>query len=352
MMIPGKSDAVAETPAPHERASATPEVRARRSAVGELANADSRQRETSSSQSPALPNAEGARATGGSLALHDQQRWFAGAVMTPESHPLPSGATAVERVLTAGPRLSALDRLEIYRRAYHARLIECLADDYPALQSALGAEAFDGLCRAYIERHPSTGPNLNAFGQSMPSFCRTAEAACRESAFAADLATLEWAIVEVIHARSAPAVTIEALHAIPVDRWADARLIPTPAFRLLRFAYPVNAYFQSFRQGTTPLVPALAGSSLLVYRSGPTVWRMPLTEPMVLLLEATAQGETLGTSLERAAASLTDVPEEVAGARVMGWFRDWVSSGLFCDVEAPPEPSSSPRRGPGQKPRR
>jgi hypothetical protein len=336
VLIPGKSDAVAETAATRERASATPEGHARAPRAGGPAHENARSGATPSSEAAAASNGGRALAAGAALSLQDQQRWFAAAVMTPEAHPLPDGATAAERVLTAGPRLSAGDRLEVYRRAYHARLIECLADDYPALESALGAEAFDALCRAYIERHPSTGPNLNAFGQHVPAFCRSGEGACPESAFSADLATLEWAIVEVIHARSAPAVTIEALHAIPIDRWANARLIPTPAFRLLRFAYPVNAYFQSFRQGTTPLVPAPSESSLLVYRSGPTVWRMPLTDPMLALLEATALGEPLGVSLERAAAALTDVPEEVAGARVMGWFRDWVSSGLFCDVEAPP----------------
>jgi hypothetical protein len=335
MMIPGRSDAVAETPTPHERASATPEVQSRSGRPGGRANGDARSNAAEFSRSPVPSSAGGSLATDLAGSLHDQQRWFARAVMTPESHPLPVGAAVADRMLTAGPRLTALERLEVYRRAYHARLIECLADDYPALQGALGPEAFDALGRAYIERHPSSGPNLNAFGRNMASFCRTAEAACPESAFAADLASLEWAIVEVIHARSAPAVTIEALNAIPIDRWADARLVPTPAFRLLRFGYPVNAYFQSFRQGTTPLIPGPSDSSVLVYRCGATVWRMPLTEPMFALLEATALGETLGTSLDRAAAALGDVPEEVAGARVMGWFRDWVSSGLFCDVEAP-----------------
>jgi len=329
MMIPGRGDAVAETLAPHERASATPEARTHRSA---LAERGPRAAPVSSARQAIAPYRELAPATEAGPPLSDQQTWFARAVMTPESHPLPAGATAAEHWLTAGPRLSALDRLEVYRRAYHARLIECLADDYPALQSALGLEAFDALCRAYIERHPSGGPNLNAFGQHMAAFCRTAEAARPHNAFAADLATLEWAIVEVIHAQSVPAVTLETLSAIPMDQWAEARLVPTPAFRLLRFAHPANAYFQGFRQGTTQLVPPPDDTSLLVYRSGATVWRMPLTEPMFALLEATARGETLGASLDRAAAAFTDVPEEVAGARIMGWFRDWVSSGLFCAV--------------------
>jgi hypothetical protein len=266
-----------------------------------------------------------------------QQTWFARAITTPESSAVPAGAALAESFLTAGPRLAALERLEVYRRAYHARLIECLADDYPALQSALGTDAFDALCRAYIERHPSSGPSLNAFGRHMAAFCRAGEGGCAESAFTADLASLEWAMVEVIHAASAMPLTLDRLASIPIDRWADARLVPTPAFRLLRFGYPINAYFQSFREGTTPVIPAPAASAVLVYRSGPTVWRMALTEPMAALLDAIAEGETLGTSLERAATALADMPEpepeDAVAARVMGWFRDWVGSGLFARVE-------------------
>jgi hypothetical protein len=43
-------------------------------------------------------------------------------------------------------------------------------------------------------------------------------------------------------------------------------------------------------------------------------------------------GATLGAALERAAAGFGDLGEDVAVARVMAWFRDWVSSGLFSGV--------------------
>jgi hypothetical protein len=173
---PGQSEAVAESISPHERASATPVERPRPLPAPSA---------VASEEGFAIPE---------SPALAMQQAWFARAVMTPESEAAPKGAGDADRLLIAGPRLGAQERLEVYRRAYHARLIECLADDYPALESALGADAFDALCRAYIERHPSRGSNLNAYGQAMAAFCRES-GACPESAFAADLATLEWAIV-------------------------------------------------------------------------------------------------------------------------------------------------------------
>jgi hypothetical protein len=271
--------------------------------------------------------------------LAAQQEWFARAVMTPESVPAPVGASQAASILTAGPKLDPLGRLEIYRHAYHARLIECLLDDYPAVAATLGEADFDELCRKYIATYPSTGSNLNGFGAHMASLCRAEAAepaaiASRElGSFVADLAALEWAIVEVIHAASADPLTMTGLAAIPAGKWADARLVATPAFRLLRFAYPVNAYFQAFREEREPEVPLPQASAVVVYRSGPTIWRMDLGEAAFDLLHALTSGQTLAASLDEANGALSEVDEGEAAARVTAWFRDWVSSGLFSSVE-------------------
>jgi hypothetical protein len=268
--------------------------------------------------------------------LAAQQEWFARAVMTPESEAYPVGAAEAASILTPGPKLDPLARLEIYRHAYHARLIECLLDDYPAVAAALGENGFAELCRKYIGIHPSTDSNLNAFGRHMASLCRSEPAQSTLGAvasFLADLAALEWAIVEVIHAASADPLTMSGLGAVPASRWADARLVATPAFRLLRSTYPVNRYFQAFREGKAPLVPEPEASAVVVYRSGPTIWRMDLSDAAFDLLHSLTSGQSLAASLEGASTALSGVDESEAAARVSAWFRDWVSSGLFSRVE-------------------
>lgn len=272
------------------------------------------------------------------MILREAQEWFAGAITTPESDPSVVSAEGAAQELTAGPRLSPLERLDVYRTAYHARLVECLADDYPALQAALGGRTFEALCRAYIARHPSASPNLNAYGAGMPAFCR-AETALDDRAFAADLATLEWAIVEVIHAPGAAPLTPERLAEVPAAAWAGARLEATPAFRLVRAAYPVNRFFQAFRDGEDLAVPAASPSTTAVYRSGPTVWRMDLTAPMAMLLERLVAGDALESALNRAATAMDDVPQDVLGQRLMAWFQGWVSGGLFTGIAIDPAPT-------------
>ncbi|MDB5220716.1 MAG: hypothetical protein JWO86_8643, partial [Myxococcaceae bacterium] len=109
---------------------------------------------------------------GKTKSLRDVQVWMVSAITGVRDRTPDASAKDVERYVTAGPRLSAADRFDIYRSGYHARLFECLLDDYPVLAAMLDSECFEALCRAYVDRHPSVSPNLNGFGRHMASFCR------------------------------------------------------------------------------------------------------------------------------------------------------------------------------------
>jgi len=263
----------------------------------------------------------------GKLGLRAQQEWFAAIVSTPESEAPPVDERSAARLVTPSKTLGSLERLEIYRRGYHARLIECLADDYPVLLHALGEAAFETLCRAYIARFPSTAPSLNYFGRHMADCCRSEPLENPE--FAADLARLEWAVVLGIHAPTAPALGFEDLSQVPAERWPSARFTVNPSLSILRLGYPVNGYLQSFRNGESPALPGPSPSTVAVYRTGRSIWRLELEPAMLTLVEALAAGETLQASLERVQASLAERPEAEAAALVSTCFRHTVSSGLF-----------------------
>jgi hypothetical protein len=328
----GPSDALSR-----ERASATPSKNVARPLLAR--DGAGRSRET--------------RHVGGSaidVPLRVLQHWFAAAVMFPggvaaaieESGDAQTGAAPsvaggalyvpmgeLERVLLPSKRLAGIERLAIYGDAYRARLVECLADDYPALQHALGQDVFEALCLRYIERHPSTSPNLNSFGRHMAKFCRDAERSSLE--FGADMAALEWAMVEVLHAPSAEKLDLATLATVPAERWATARFAPSQTVRVLAFAYPVNAYFQAFRTDQSPKVPAPGWSATAVFRDGATIWRMDLGRAKHDLLMMLFDGTPLGPALDTLAAG--GHVSEGEGAKVMVWFRDWVKYGFFARIE-------------------
>jgi hypothetical protein len=103
---------------------------------------------------------------------------------------------------------------------------------------------------------------------------------------------------------------------------------------LLRLDYPVNAYFQAFRDEKDPAIPEVGPSATVVYRQGPTVWRMDLLPVMHEILGSLLRGDALEAALAHVEASDIGADgEEEAAQRVMFWFREWVSSGLFARVE-------------------
>ena len=270
--------------------------------------------------------------------LRETQVWMVGAITGAEAD---APGHDLERFITPGPRMTASERFEIYRSGYHARLVECLLDDYPVLAAMLGDAQVGLLCRAYVERHPSTSPNLNGFGRHMAALCREVrlegEGAVGFDAvrvFASELATLEWALVEVLHAECPPPLDVTALQLVPPDAWARARFIKSEALRLFRFAYPVNAVFIANRiEEIVPAIPERAPNAVAVYRKDMQLWRMDLTPAMLGILEPLVQGQSLGEALAAVEESVTD-PEVLAqtGASLMVWFREWVDAGFFTRI--------------------
>jgi Putative DNA-binding domain len=265
--------------------------------------------------------------------LAELQTVFFQAITTPQAAPLHLDERAAAALLTASATLTARERLELYRDGYHARLIECLADDYPALQHALGEAEFESLCRDYIVARPSLGPNLNVYGRHMPEFCRSY--AHVDSAFLSELAALEWAIARAVHAAGGAALQPADLADVAPDVWPHVKLIVNPALAVLTGQYPVNAYFQAWRAGESPAIPAPSPSVVAVYRTGRSVWRLPLNSGMAQLLALLAAGKPLADATLTVTAQLTLDGETEAVNLVTRWFSTAVSSGLFSGLELP-----------------
>jgi hypothetical protein len=237
-------------------------------------------------------------------------------------------------IVVDGPRLSARERLEIYRYAYSGRLTECLRDDYPVLAATLGESRFDAVCREYIARHPSGAPSLNAFGRHMARICATTPTLEAAAPFCAELAALEWALVEVTHAQAPVPLDLNALQTIPANAWGGARLFGSDALRVLSFSYPVNRHYQTYRvEGLVLPLPAAGASATAVYRRDLALWRMDLTPAMTRVLQALLAGETIAQALTRIdIRDGDDAALAEAERSVMIWFREWVSSGFFARV--------------------
>jgi hypothetical protein len=248
-------------------------------------------------------------------ALRRTQEWLVSAIAAA------SEPEDVARYVTPSAKQTPSERLHVYRHAYVARLIECLEDDYPAVFHALGRERAEALCRAYIEEHPSTSFSLNVFGRHMPSFLKE-----KGEAFASDLATLEWSVVEAIHAAESTKMAPDALAKIDPSAWGTVSLVASPSLRLHQFDYPVNAYYRAFHDADREalVVPAAASERVAVYRLDMKIWRMTLSPGQFALLGPLVRGASLEEAFE------SDVGDE---ADVGAWFRQWTAEGFFSGTK-------------------
>ncbi|MFO1077160.1 MAG: DNA-binding domain-containing protein [Planctomycetota bacterium] len=270
------------------------------------------------------------RASGGRPSLRTLQRWMADVICHPDTAEVAVGSRRVReriplddvrhgRIVLPGAATSPTDRLQVYNGAYLARLEECMAADYPALQHLLGPERFHRAVAGYVVRHPSRHPNLNRFGKALPGYLARCHAVSHR-AFAVDLARLELAVSLAFDAPAFTPATIDELQAVPAGRWRRTRLVLNPSVQLLALRHPVNDYYQEFKAGSSPRVPRRAAAYVLVCRSEGAVWRLSLSPRAHAVLAALAEGDALGAALAHAG----DDPA------VGQWFREWAGLQVFA----------------------
>jgi hypothetical protein len=250
----------------------------------------------------------------------------------------------IENVVTRSKALTAADRLAIYSRAYHARLLECLRAEFPVLLHALGTELFDQFAFDYLEMHPSQTYTLARLGERFPGYLadtrpdRDAPQDSRESwpDFIIDLATLEREFSEVF---DGPGVEGQPLVAesqvselLESARWPEARLVTVPCLRLLTFRYPVNGYFVAARRNENPDLPEPALTFLAVTRRDYSVFLYELSREQYELLSALIAGESVAQAINRAAAA-TGGDRDALAANLHEWLNSWAAVGFFSAME-------------------
>lgn len=236
-------------------------------------------------------------------------------------------AERVEAIMRPDARLGVADRMAIYNTAYHSRLAACVADDYEGVGRALGEAKFDEVCRRYVVAHPSTSPNLNLYSAHFPAFVAEQRDLGVDPSFLGELARLEWAMMEVLHAPPVPPLDLSPLATASPEAQASMRLFPSPALRMVKLAYPANAWFQASLEGEPPPIPGPEASVTAVYRQDWRIWRMDFTPVAAQVIDALLTGTPLGEAL----GAIT--PGEDDGTVVERWFQDWVSSGFFSRLE-------------------
>lgn len=239
------------------------------------------------------------------LTLVEFQRTVGNAIMSP----LPRANNA-KALIKRNDRLTALQRLDIYRRSYWSRVLDSFFEDFPGLRTVLGQRAFNRLAKAYLGELPSQSFSLRDLGSRLETWLLANPGyAGSKLPIALDMVRLEWARIEAYDAAALAPLGPEDL----VELGPDSKLHLQPHIRLLKLRYPVD---ESNVRALKPEPVCLA-----VHRMEFDVYYRRLDIGEFQILEALQRGSSLG----EAVASLEDSSD-----RVEEWFASWSRMGWFC----------------------
>jgi hypothetical protein len=244
--------------------------------------------------------------------LESLQRSFWAAMREP-----PVEAVPLASCFLGDARLTALERVFIYRRAYWARQVGVLEDEFKRLARRVGREPFRELATSYVHQHPSTEPRIEEVGRDLPAFLGAHPAP--DVRRLADLATFEWAEVESLLAADPPTVTTS--FSVSPEVFPRCTIELVPSLRVVGLA-------------TDPLAEpdgSATASRFGVWRHGFVVSHRRLERD-----EHEAAGAALtGASIAEVCAVFGGEP--AAAVRASEVFTVWLRSGWIARFVPPPE---------------
>ncbi len=211
-----------------------------------------------------------------SFPLKTLQQWMQTVLVTPlgtdGEHPstlLPEHLQDdIEKIITPSTRLSGRQRLAIYQRGYIARLRDCMAGQFKALQHALGEELFEAFADEYLQQYPSVSYTLSDLGRRFGQYLqetrpdRNLPPDQRDDwpDFMIELAQLEYSLLQIFDTTQSESIIYAEANT------PDADLKTAPILHIFAFAFPVNHYYQAVHKNENPPLPFQQKSYLAITR--------------------------------------------------------------------------------------
>lgn len=269
--------------------------------------------------------------------LNRLQRWMQEVVVHPgsveEAVASPAAVQEIPEehlhdVVRPSKSMTSAERIGVYHGMYLMRMEEALEADFPVIRYHIGDHQFSHLVRDYVQRYPSTSYTLNRLGDHLPQFFLD-QPEWPQAAFLHDLSRLELAMTEVFDEVETEVLGAEELESVPPEKWEQARLQPISALRVVAFKYSVIPHLKAYHDDTPTPSPRRRASWVAIYRRDYSVLRLELSRAEHDLLSDLVGGVPLGEALATAAAAQKSARQQ---QKIFGWFRTWISEGLFSGI--------------------
>lgn len=257
------------------------------------------------------------------LALRDWQQQL--------QHAILAGATSPELLHSVRRQgVIAQQRIGVYQDAYHLRLAEALACNYPAIARYLGEADFSALAQAFATAYPSCQASIRWFGDSLAVFLHS-QSPWSSNPVLHELARFEWALRHTVDAADRPVLAVDALRALPAESWPELLLTLQPAATLLRLHWNTPGFWSCLVEQQAVPERQSCPQHWLVYRrqDSMAMWRSAEDEE-ARLLQLIADGINFADLCEAMAGRGVEADTIPAQAALL--LHQWVDAGLLVDT--------------------
>ncbi|MBI5275809.1 MAG: putative DNA-binding domain-containing protein [Burkholderiales bacterium] len=218
-------------------------------------------------------------------------------------------------------------RLDVHRNNVVVSLVAALGETFPVVRELVGEEFFGAMAAVFVRSNPPRSRVLAHYGRGFTEFVAEFEPV-EHLPFLADVAALEMARLEALHASDAEPLSPEAAHAalVAAQSSGDARIVLNPSLQVVGSRHAVVSIWAAHQgQGKLEDVDCGQPEAALVLRPALDVLVVPCdlaTSRFVLALQrgcALAQAASIpGLDLAAAIAALLAHGAIVSIEPVMG----------------------------------
>src|SRR6266404_2840200 len=237
--------------------------------------------------------------------------------------------TGIDGWIRGDERVDAVERLDIYASMYFFRLLDCLAEDFPALHAVVGHDTFHHIARDYVATHPSRHPSLRAFGAALSDFLER-DPLREQRPYLGDLARFEWSLLEAFDAADRTPLPPERLKTLPAETWPLVRLELSPSLRVIDAAAPVHEVYAAATDGREIPSIAMRRTVLRIWRHDLRVFHRVIDDLEWAALQSIERGEGFAATCE---AATRIVGEERAALEVARTLDRWLDDGLVVGFD-------------------
>lgn len=223
-------------------------------------------------------------------------------------------------------KVGATKRLGIYHNAYRMRIIEALASPYGGLKKLLGPVQFQAIALGYLNRYPSTYPNLRWYGSKMADYLQTV---LPHNLVATEMATFEWALAAAFDAPDVTVVTLQDLAEIPPAQWGELTFVFQPGLQLLALQTNAVPTWKALNDDEAPPQPDHQQHlHWLIWRQQMDANFRSLDNTEATLLAQACDGLSFGALCEK----LFETVGEDATLQAAQYLAGWLETEMIADI--------------------